>query len=261
MIDTHSHIFAVEFNEDRDEVVARGESAGVTHIIMPAIDALKHEWMFNVARQYKNHYPTMGVHPTHIEDDYRRELDIAEEFLHDKKDEIVAIGEIGLDKYWDTTYIMEQEQAFRIQLEWAVNNNLPAIIHTRDAWEDMINILSDFKGSSLRAILHGFSGTPQQAEKILSMGRHMIGIGGVITYKKSILPDVVKEIGLDYIVTETDAPYLAPVPYRGKRNESSYIPIIIERIANILDIESNICAEKTALNAMDIFPALQEYTL
>ncbi len=253
MIDTHSHIYSEQFNGDRDEVVERAFNAGVTDIILPAVDSTTHSAMFEVANTYNNHYPTIGVHPTSIKEDWERELDIAHELLQRYKDKIVAIGEIGLDAYWDTTFFKQQEVALHRQLEWAIDNNLPAIVHTRECWDEMINLLSDYKGSPLRVVLHGYSGTPQQADRVLSLGDHLLGIGGVLTYKKSTLPDVIKEISLERLVTETDAPYLTPVPYRGKRNESSYIPIIIQSISTTLDKDMRLCAEITTKNAKDIF--------
>lgn len=253
MIDTHSHVYDSAFDADRDEVVKRALEAGVNHFIMPAIDSSTHASMFSVAENYKNHYATMGVHPTSIKANYLEELELAKELLAEHGSKLVAIGEIGLDYYWDTTFAKEQVKALHTQLEWAIENNLPAIIHTREAWGDMLNVLSDYAGSSLRCVLHGFSGTPDVATKTLSYGEHMLGIGGVVTFKKSTLPDVVREVGLAYLLTETDAPYLAPTPHRGKRNESSYIALITQHIAEILALDFVDTDKITTFNAEKIF--------
>ncbi len=253
MIDTHSHIYSHQFDEDRDEAIARAVDAGVSRCIMPAIDSTTHAAMFAVAEQHSNHYATIGVHPTSIDEGYLKELDIALELLEQHRDSIYAIGEIGLDKYWDVTHIEHQKKALYKQLEWAHNLSLPAIIHTRDAWGEMIDVLSDFAGSPLRVVLHGYSGTHKEAATILKMGNHLLGIGGPLTYKRSTLPDTIKEVGIEYLVTETDAPYLPPTPYRGKRNESSYIPLIINKLSEILSLSPQQCADITVLNAENIF--------
>lgn len=254
MIDTHSHIFDTAFDDDREVVIARAVEAGVDRFIMPAIDSATHEKMFCVAEKYENHFATIGVHPTSVNSgNLHSELEVVEEFLYEKRDAIFAIGEIGLDYYWSQDFVKEQEFAFRRQVEWAIEKNLPVIIHTRECWEQMINILSDYKGSTLRAVMHGFSGTPKDADKILSYGSHLLGIGGVVTFKKSNLSDVVKEVGLENILLETDAPYLSPVPYRGKRNESSYIPIIANFISNFMSKDIDTIDKITTLNAEKIF--------
>lgn len=254
MIDTHSHIFDTAFDDDRLETIQRAEEAGVDRFIMPAIDSTTHEKMFEVALQYKNHFPTIGLHPTSINGaNLHQELEIVEQILHEKRELIYAIGEIGLDQYWSKEFTREQEFAFRRQLEWAIDKSLPVIIHTRECWGDMINILSDYKGSTLRAIMHGYSGSTKDADKILSFGDHLLGIGGVVTFKKSTLSDVVKEVGIENIVLETDAPYLAPVPFRGKRNESSYIPYIVNFISNFMGKDFEEIDKITNFNAEKIF--------
>lgn len=253
MIDTHSHIYAKEFDEDRTEAVARAVEGGVTHFILPAIDSTTHDKMFKVVDTYKNHYPTIGVHPTSINMDYRRELDVVRDILARQRERIVAIGEVGLDLYWDGTFIEQQKLALREQLDLAIANNLPAIIHTRDAYTEMIPLIADYKGSPLRAVFHSYSGTTEEAHELLSLGDHLLGIGGVVTFKKSSLGDVVRSVGLGRIVVETDAPYLAPVPRRGKRNESSYIPYIVSHLADLMGVDSVEVDEVTTNNAKKIF--------
>lgn len=253
MIDTHSHIYCEEFDNDREQTVLRAVEHGVVQFVLPAVDKTSHKKLFEVAEQFPNHYPTIGVHPTSIKEDFEDELNIAYEILHSERDRIVAIGEIGLDYYWDKIFIKEQERALRKQLEWAIEENLPAIIHTRSAYEEMIDVLRDYRGSSLRTIFHCYSGTVAEAETILSCGEHLLGIGGVVTFKKSALGDIVKEVGLKNIVLETDAPYLAPSPHRGKRNESSYLPFVVKTIAQLLDKEEKEIDEVTTNNAKKIF--------
>lgn len=251
MIDSHSHIYAKEFDDDRSEVISRAIKAGVTQFILPAIDASTHEKMFTVAETYPNHYPTIGVHPTSIKKDYKDEIHIAKEYLKTKK--VYAIGEIGLDYYWDKSFAKEQEFALRKQLEWALEENLPVILHTRDAYEEMIEILLDYSETPLRTVLHSFSGTIDQAETILQLGDHLLGIGGVSTYKKSNLSEIVAKVGLDKIMIETDAPYLAPTPHRGHRNESSYIPHIISHLSKTLSVTPEEIDRVTTNNAKQFF--------
>ena len=253
IIDTHSHVYDEKFDEDRDLSIERAIVAGVKHFVMPAVDSLTHERMFKVADDFKNHYPTIGVHPTSIKSDYLRELEIAENLLLQEKSRIVAIGEIGLDLYWDKTFIKEQEIALRRQFDWAIKYNLPAIVHTREAFPEMLNIVKDYEGSPLRIVFHGYSGTADEANEILSLGDHLLGIGGVVTFKKSDLYLTVKEVGLSKIVLETDAPYLPPVPYRGKRNESSYIPHIVSHISSFMECETAEIEEITTNNAKLLF--------
>ncbi|MEG0500438.1 MAG: TatD family hydrolase [Rikenellaceae bacterium] len=251
MIDTHSHIYAAEFDDDRSEVVRRATDAGVTQFILPAIDSTLHDKMFRVAESFPNHYPTIGLHPTSVKENYKTELDIANSYLKTKK--VYAIGEIGLDYYWDKTYAKEQELALRRQLEWALEEKLPVILHTREAYPDMINMLQDYRGTSLQTVLHSFSGTIEDAEAILESGDHLLGIGGVSTYKKSKLVEVVAKVGLERIVLETDAPYLSPVPHRGTRNESSYIPCIVEHLSKTLSITPEEIDRITTNNAKQFF--------
>lgn len=251
MIDSHSHIYAKEFDDDRSEVIDRAIKSGVSQFILPAIDSTTHEKMFTVAEAYPNHYPTIGVHPTSIKESYKEELDIAKEYLETKK--VYAIGEIGLDYYWDKSFIKEQEFALRRQLEWALEGNLPVILHTRDAYEDMIKVLQDYNKTSLRAVMHSFSGTMEQAETILQLGDHLLGIGGVSTFNKSNLVEIVAKVGLDKIMLETDAPYLAPVPHRGRRNESSYIPDIISHLSKNLSVTLEEIDRITTNNAKQFF--------
>lgn len=251
MIDTHSHIYADEFDADRAETIQRAISSGVTDFVLPAVDSSQHEKLFEVVARYPNHYPTIGVHPTSVKEDFINELRIVREYLETK--EVVAIGEVGLDYYWDKTFVKEQECALRQQLEWALEKNLPVILHTREAYPEMLKILHDYRKTSLRTVFHSFSGTAQEADTILSYGDHLLGIGGVVTFKKSNLGDIVRQVGLENVVLETDAPYLAPVPYRGKRNESSYIPMIVTHLSSILGIAPEEIDRITTNNAKHFF--------
>lgn len=251
MIDTHSHIYADEFDVDRAETVRRAIESGVTDFVLPAVDSGQHEKLFEVAALYPNHHPTIGVHPTSVKEDYERELEIVKKYLESR--DVVAVGEVGLDYYWDKTFIKEQEIALRQQLEWAMERNLPVILHTREAYGDMLKILRDYSNTSLRTVFHSFSGTAQEADTILSYGDHLLGIGGVVTFKKSNLGDIVRQVGLESVVLETDAPYLAPVPYRGKRNESSYIPFIVAHLSTLLDLAPEEIDRITTNNAKHFF--------
>lgn len=253
IIDTHSHIYAEQFDADREDVIRRAIENGVTRFILPAIDSQTHKSMFDVANLFEHHYPTIGVHPTSVKVNFEEELDIALQYLTTEKDRIVAIGEIGLDYYWDMSFQNQQHIALRRQLEWALQHNLPAIVHTRDAYPDMLNVLRDYRGSKLRVLFHGYSGTIKEAEDILSQGEHLLGIGGVVTFKKSELYTVVKSVGIENIVLETDAPYLAPAPFRGKRNESSYIPHIIECISSFMNVDRQEIENITTNNAIRLF--------
>lgn len=253
MIDTHSHIYDKQFDIDREQTIQRSIDSGVTRFIVPSVDSSTHEKMFEVVERFKHHYPALGVHPTSIKEDYQDELSLVKELLKIKRSSIVAIGEVGLDLYWDKTFIEEQKKALCIQFDLALENNLPAIVHTRDAFEDMLNIVNDYKGTPLRILFHGYSGTIVEAEKILSMGDHLLGIGGVVTFKKSELGSVVKAVGIDKITLETDAPYLTPMPHRGKRNESSYIPLIASHIAQVVGCSLEEVAKVTTNNAKFFF--------
>lgn len=251
-IDTHSHVYAEEFDHDRDDVIKRAIDAGVSYLILPDIDQYSRRKMYQVAAKYPQYlFTTLGVHPTSINQEYKNELKILERELDKHSNNILAIGECGLDFYWDKTYYREQIAALEWQLHIARDMNLPVIIHSRESITEIFNVLQR-QPYNIRGILHCFPGNEEDASRAIELG-FLLGIGGVITFKKSIMAEVVRQKGPDAIVLETDSPYLAPVPYRGKRNESCYIPTIANKVAEITGIDLKKIAEITTNNAMKLF--------
>lgn len=251
LIDTHTHLYLPEFDHDRDEVVARSVDSGVVKLLMPNIDIHSVDHMLAAERNYAGICFSMsGLHPTSVKEDYLAELDILEKSFTTHR--YIAIGEIGIDLYWDKTFILEQIIAFRHQLYFAVENNLPVVIHARESFPEVFSVLDEFRGKNLKGVLHAFTGGIEEAEKATGMGLKL-GIGGIVTFKNSGLDRVVKETEIQNILLETDSPYLAPVPYRGKRNESSYICIINKRIADIKGITEKEAAEATYSNSAELF--------
>jgi TatD DNase family protein len=250
-IDTHAHLYDEQFLDNIDEFVQRSLEQRVTEVYMPNCDQYTIEPMMSVAQKYPQILkPMIGLHPCYVKEDYKTELDIMLQWLD--KSSFAAIGEIGLDYHWDTTFVAQQKEAFQLQTNWALQKKLPIVIHTRESIDDGIGIIQSLQNGSLKGVFHCFSGTLEQAKKIVDMG-FKLGIGGVITYKKSNLPTIVEEIGLEHLILETDAPYLAPTPYRGKRNESAYIPIIAQKIADIKQINIEEVATITTANAKALF--------
>lgn len=251
LVDTHAHLYLEEFDNDRELVIKNAEKAGIKKIYFPAIDSSTHEKMLQVEKQYAGtFYSMMGLHPCSVKDNFKDELLIVQDYLSKRK--FVAIGEIGLDFYWDKTFISQQYEAFETQMQWALDNHLPIVIHTRNAMQETINTVKPFAAKGLRGIFHCFGDSYETALQIIDMGFYL-GIGGVATYKKAGLENVLDKIGIENIVLETDAPYLTPVPHRGKRNESSYIKIIAEQVARIKNMSLEEVAEATTINAQKIF--------
>jgi len=251
IIDTHCHLYANAFKNDIDAVMQRASAAGVQKFYLPAIDSGVITDILAFEDRYKDRcFAMMGVHPCSIKEDYKEELRIAEEWL--QKRDFVAIGEIGLDFYWDKTFTAQQYEAFETQMQWALQRNLPIVIHTRNAMQETIKTVKPFADKGLRGIFHCFSGNEADAETITGMG-FLLGIGGVVTYKNGGLPQAIQNIPMDYLVLETDAPYLTPVPYRGKRNESSYLTYVVEKLAEIKGMTPDEVAEITSRNAEKIF--------
>ncbi|TXH58172.1 MAG: TatD family deoxyribonuclease [Bacteroidia bacterium] len=251
LIDTHSHIYSNEFEGYEKQMMENALLANVQMILMPAIDSETHENMLALEQRYPANVKTMmGVHPCSIKADWEKEIALAKEYLF--KGRFIAVGEIGLDFYWDISFKEQQIEAFRTQLGWAVELGLPVSIHTRNATDESIEIVSEFKGTGLKGVFHCFGGTVVQAQKIIEMGFYL-GIGGVVSFKKSDLGEVLKSISLSHIVLETDAPYLAPVPFRGKRNEPAYIPYIVNKLSEIYQLSPEMIAEQTTINAKTLF--------
>ena len=250
-IDTHAHLYDDAFATEEDQAVERAVQAGVTKIIFPDIDSQTREAMFSFAGRHEGTiFPCLGLHPTSVGPDWEKELSAMEGFLSRK---IYAIGEIGMDCYWSKEYIREQQEVLRIQLEMATRADLPVIIHSRESTELIINVLKECRHLAPRGVFHAYSGSIETFREISRLGDWYIGIGGVLTYKKASIAETVKEIPLERILLETDSPYLTPVPFRGKRNESSYIPHIAEKLSGLTGRDIEEIAEVTTANAQKLF--------
>jgi TatD DNase family protein len=251
LIDTHTHLYLPEFNSDRDEMINRAVSIGVVKMLLPNIDLKSVKDMLSASDRYKNIcYPMIGLHPTSVTKDFKTDLIELERISSEKK--FIAIGEIGIDLYWDKTFLKEQIDAFRMQVRFAIKSGMPAAIHSREAFPEVFAVLDEFKGEKFAGVFHAFSGSMQDAEKAISMG-FKLGIGGPVTFKNSKLNKIVEAAGISNIILETDSPYLAPVPFRGKRNESSYIKIINRKIAEIFCITEEESARLTFENSCRLF--------
>jgi len=255
IIDTHSHIYLQEFDEDRGEVILRAKSAGVEHIILPNVDSTTIQPMLDLETSDPDFFhAAIGLHPTSVKDNYQEELALVKQQLDNRS--YCAIGEIGIDLYWDKTYIKEQILAFEQQLQWAIDLNLPVIIHVRDAFPEALASVQKLNCEGLRGIFHSFGGTWKDAETIIALGGFYLGINGVITFKNSGLAETLNHIPLDYIVLETDAPYLSPVPFRGKRNEPAYLTYVIDKLTEIYKQPKETILKKTTENALQIFKTI-----
>lgn len=252
-IDTHSHIYGEEFDEDRNDVVSRALEAGAEYILLPNIDANSVGPMLTLCDDYPQLCrPMMGLHPTELPDDPTPLLDQMEQMLATGK--YIAVGEVGVDLYWDASRREEQMEVFRRQAEWSIRFGLPLVIHSRSAHAELMEVLSPLKDRLPGGIFHCFGGTADEARELLTFPGFVLGIGGVVTFKKSTLPAILKEcVPLDRIVVETDAPYLAPTPHRGKRNESAYIPLIIEKLADVYGTTPDEVARVTTATAKRLF--------
>ena len=251
-IDTHTHLFSPSFNEDRTDAVQRAINAGVDKLLLPNIDVDSISAMYDLCNQFPNNcFPMMGLHPGSVDENWERNLEVIKEHLFTRNN--LAVGEIGMDLYWDKTFQDAQAQAFRQQISWAKELKLPIIIHAREAFEEIFDIVDELNDDNLRGIFHCFTGTLEQARKIQEYGGFMLGLGGVLTYKKSGLDEVVKDIPIDMIVLETDSPYLPPTPHRGKRNESAYLIHIAEKLAEIKQMKLTEVADLTTANARQMF--------
>ncbi|MCC7318351.1 MAG: TatD family hydrolase [Bacteroidales bacterium] len=250
-IDTHTHLYLDQFDADRDDMLQRAFSAGITKLLLPNIDAESIAPLLKLCKQYPEHcFPMMGLHPTSVDENVQTQLNLLEQEL--LRGNYIGIGEIGIDLYWDKTFLEEQIHAFRTQLNWAKEHALPVAIHTREAFPLILDLVEEAQDGRLKGVFHCFTGNAAEAERIMKLGFYM-GIGGVLTYKKSHLPEIVQNIPLDFLLLETDSPYLPPVPYRGKRNESSYLTETALKLAAIKQIPLNELAEITTKNAHKLF--------
>jgi TatD DNase family protein len=254
LVDTHSHIYLDEFSDDRKEMIERAEREGVVKIIQPAVDSATHQLMLQTEADFPGKcFSMMGLHPCSVKENYEEELVIAKAWL--EKRAFKAVGEIGLDFYWDTTYTDQQYQAFHRQIEWALEYELPIVIHSRNSIDECIKVVSEHQKGKLRGVFHCFSGNAEQAEKIIHLGFYL-GIGGVLTFKNSGLDKVMETVSLDHVLLETDAPYLSPVPFRGKRNEPGYLKYVVGKLVTIKNTTAKEVADITTRNAEDLFGKL-----
>jgi TatD DNase family protein len=251
LIDTHAHLYLEDFAADLETVMERARREGVTRIYLPALDSHHAASMFSLEEKYPGICLAMaGIHPCYVKEDYGAELDFLRNLLTNRK--FAAIGEIGLDYYWSTAFSREQKTTFEQQMEMAFEYGLPVVIHSRNAMDDTIEMLRAARGTGLKGIFHCFSGTLQNALDVIDCGM-LLGIGGVVTYKNAGLAEVIAELPLEHLVLETDAPYLTPVPFRGKRNESSYLKYIVSRVAEVKGISEAEVALRTTANARKLF--------
>jgi TatD DNase family protein len=250
-IDSHAHIYSAKFNADREEVIKRGMEYGVNKIYMPNIDIASIDHMLEAEQKFPGIcIPMMGLHPCDVNKEFEHQLYVMEEWLN--KRPFAGVGETGLDLYWDKGYFELQKEALKIQITWARQKGLPIILHCRDSIQETIDIVRSMNDDQLTGIFHCFTGNLKQAQEIIEMGFYL-GIGGVVTFKNGGLDKVLPTIGLDNLVLETDAPYLAPVPHRGKRNSPEYIPIIAQKVGDLTEADLAKVAETTYLNAVKVF--------
>mgnify|MGYP000005812174 CR=1 FL=1 len=249
--DTHTHLYSDSFDDDRDQMMQRAFNQGVTRFFIPAIDSSYTKAMLELEKNYPDHvHLMMGLHPTSVKDNYKEELAHVEKLLSERP--FVAIGEIGIDLYWDKSTLKIQQDAFRYQIKLAKQYKLPIVIHCRESFDEIFDILEEEKGDDLYGIFHCFTGTIEQAKKAISYNMKL-GIGGVVTFKNGKIDQFLNQIDLKHIVLETDSPYLAPTPYRGKRNESSYIINVLEKLSYIYGITKKEIADITTANSKDVF--------
>ena len=255
MIDTHSHIYSEDFDADRHEVIRRAQDVGVTHIILPNCDSTTLPQLLALEAAYPGYcHAAIGLHPTSIKEDYNEELALVKSEL--ERREYLAIGEIGIDLYWDKTFVAEQTRAFKQQLDWALEYQLPVIIHVRDSFRESMDALMPYKNTGLTGVFHSFTGTLEEAREIIAFGGFKLGINGIVTFKNSGLAAVVEQVDLKHILIETDSPYLTPVPYRGKRNESAYVSLVLDKLASIFKMSAKEVDVITTRNALELFQKL-----
>ncbi|WJJ96817.1 TatD family hydrolase [Algibacter luteus] len=249
--DTHTHLYSEAFDEDRDDMINRAIALGISRFFIPAIDSSYTDAMLQLEQKYPEQiFLMMGLHPTHVKDDFQEELKHVEEMLSNRK--FYAVGEIGIDLYWDKSTLEIQKKAFKHQIQLAKTYKLPIVIHCREAFDEIFEVLETERGADLFGIFHCFTGNLEQAHKAISFNMKL-GIGGVATFKNGKIDQFLKQIDLKHIVLETDAPYLAPVPYRGKRNESGYIIKVLEKLSELYQLPQDTIAEITTKNSKDVF--------
>ena len=251
LIDTHTHLYVEAFDEDRDQVIEKAIAVGVERFYLPAIDSTYTARMLDLEKKYPDHIRLMmGLHPTHVKENYKEELLHVEQFL--AKRNFAAVGEIGIDLYWDKSFLKQQQEAFDAQISWAKEKELPIVIHCREAFDEVFEVLEGHKGEDLSGIFHCFTGTKEQAEKAIGLNLKL-GIGGALTFKNGKIDQFLDQISIDHIVLETDAPYLAPAPFRGKRNQSEYLIYILRKLSEVHQRTEKELASLTSQNALAVF--------
>lgn len=251
-IDTHTHLFVDAFNDDRKTVVQRAIDAGVEKMLLPNIDVESIESMHQLAKEFPNNcFPMMGLHPCSVKENWEEELEVIRKNLFEHS--YVAVGEIGMDLYWDKNFIEQQAEALKMQVNWAKELNLPIVIHARDAFDEIFEVIDELNDERLTGVFHCFTGSVEQANRVVDYGGFKLGIGGVLTYKKAALDSVLENVDMNHLILETDSPYLPPVPFRGKRNESSYLLHIAEKLTNVYGVPLKQIEEVTSKNAIDLF--------
>ena len=251
-IDTHTHLFSEQFDDDIDEVIQRSLNEGITKMYLPNINSDTIDSMMKLSARYpENCFPLMGLHPCDVKEDYQREIDLVKEWH--AKHKFYAVGEIGIDLFWDKTFVEQQKDAFRQQIQLAKKIQLPIVIHVRDSFDEVFEIVNDENDDSLFGIFHCFTGDINQANQILRYGGFKLGLGGVLTFKNSGLDKTISQIDMEHLVLETDSPYLAPVPHRGKRNESVYLKLVAQKLAEIKNLPLSEVAKITTENANQVF--------
>jgi len=256
MIDTHSHIYSEEFDADRAETIQRAKEAGITQIILPNCDSRTLPLMLALETEYPDYcYAAIGLHPTSVKENYETELALVKSELERRR--WIAVGEIGIDLYWDKTFLKEQFRAFQLQIDWALEYKLPVIIHVRDSFHETMEALIPYKNSGLRGVFHSFTGTIEEAREIIDFSGFLLGINGIVTFKNSGLAAVVEQIDMKHILLETDSPYLSPTPHRGKRNESAYTQLVAKKLAEIYNCTLEDIDEQTTLNAHSLFNGIK----
>ena len=257
IIDTHSHLFTEEFDTDRTEVLQRAKKQGVTRIYMPNIDETTIDRLLQVCEDNSGYcFPMMGLHPTSVNENFEIALQQVFQCLVTHRNLFVAVGEIGIDLYWDNTFLQQQIEVFDRQVRWALELDLPIVVHCRKAIQYIYKVLLPYKDTTLRGIFHSFTGDSEEAELMLKFKRFMVGVNGIVTFKKSVIPTVLPQLPLERLVLETDSPYLTPVPHRGERNESSYICYTLMKVAQVLGLTPEELAVQTSANALRMFGAL-----
>lgn len=249
--DTHTHLYSEQFDQDRAQMIQRAKDIGVSRFFIPAIDSSYTERMLSLENEFpKDIFLMMGLHPTSVKENFKEELQLVKDWIDQRP--FVAIGEIGIDLYWDRSFLAQQQEAFQTQIKWAKEKKLPIVIHCREAFDEIFDLLELEKGPDLYGIFHCFTGSLEQAKKAISYNMKL-GIGGVATFKNGKIDAFLNQIPLKHIVLETDAPYLAPVPFRGKRNESSYITYVVDKLADIYAVSVNEIVKTTTENSKHIF--------